>query len=691
MNLAIIGFNPATVDNLITTLSTAVKNVDFYSFNNFSEAQNAFMRRKTIEYHRLWIFQDAIETCKDNLLFDFVDLIISNYPSTTVISFMRDKELAQYVASLFPVQNSLHHLSTGVIDAHTLASFATDSIESLSKKYKNNLVRYNTNDEDTIPIENKEKEKKKKGLFGGLFKKKNKQNPVDNVSEDAQNINQGSVVSPYADMPKTEVNENDLHYTVMGEDGIPINPSDNGDVGIVEIGANEVDSQVEVNLIERNDTCDGDMVQDTYSHEPDNNDGNNIGENENIGDTFNETVELGETEQSVEKADEINESDDTDEAEAMETFEGKANEFFENLSKLNDSSLSDAYLESESEIDGDVGDEQVKDVFSEIPVDLEPSSITECGEDIETVEDVVSLEQDLQNILKDDTIESITEDIEKQEFDTNFNSLDNTKVSANDDIEEATVIDTGLISLNDIHKRDKVATRNSSLINKYGKKCILVTGGSGVTKFALNLASCIKDCLYVDLNVEEHNSIFTLGVDYHRSIPEAKKHGLKNFALNKGVSLEQVVDYYVKGSFGVLSSTFTDTFVDSDFEVVMEGLMEQSTFDTIIIDCPIDYLDNLSDYFRDIFTIIVSDGFLASFFKLFQNLYSCVDEKYVKQLLSNACFVAHSSISPEDFKDNLNDFLDNWDLDIPFVNSLPFAGHTNRAKGVHNFLMQLEG
>ena len=202
---------------------------------------------------------------------------------------------------------------------------------------------------------------------------------------------------------------------------------------------------------------------------------------------------------------------------------------------------------------------------------------------------------------------------------------------------------------------------------KNGVRTIIVTGDrkTGVTGTALNLSAYYAKTgktLYVDLDTVRKGSLLYLGIENIALANPAQISGVENLMSVNGLS--HSVYAFDKRNFDCLLSSYGSVIEPQRIKDLQRLLISQRTYDTIIIDCPLENLVHLEDMVLYGEVFICMESTVPSIVVTLSSLSDMdFEDKGMSYLFNNSQFVLSKGSLESDFEKNLRYVSDIFSLE----------------------------
>lgn len=543
MKIVILG--KKTADKLKNVIEKKQDGTSITVYSNINEFVTDYNLRKknATKIDRFIVLQDTFNEVKDeeldSLLNTFNNYLCKYHPSSKVISLIKNTFILEHLTDKLFSPTMLHIHIEKAINYNDIINIATLNINELSKRYKNKLESFSSEqgilEEDVSPpieeqnpntIKNSKEQPKKKlfGIFGKNSKNK-KNTPKANVAL--------IPIGEITDLEKSSTENNiDILNTTLNitnefeEEIISLSDVSNEDNIQIESVSQIIpvfnDNPIE-DLIVKQDSLENKLNKSILE--------NNGQEEAAVSNMINEVKEniINDT------FHEINENIQIDNVD--KTLE-ELNEFAINAKNSGD--IIDITIDNKS---------------------INNSNINNADDNLEEVD-----------TLSDD-LGDISSIVEK------FEEAKRPKI-----IEKKEII-------------EKIITVKGKNISSDGIRIIVVTGDrrSHITTTALKLANHFSETsrvLYVDFDIKNKGLLSYLDLyDLLYSDPVVQQ-GIKN--LRKSINLTKLT-YKTRFGFDSLLSTYDVDVTEEDICKVQSILTIQKYYKTLIIDCPIAYIKNLKE------------------------------------------------------------------------------------------------
>ena len=639
MNIAIIGSkNSKRLAEVLYEMFDTVKVVSYDEINEFRQA----MMVRALDFHRMILFQEGLDRTdvSDEDLFDFQDMILTNYAAMNLITISKDADFCKYLGEMF-CGNNFAHFCVRNLKAGMLVDIAHFTIKELEKKYSDFLYKAEIDsveetlnadsvaeyepkieEEEDIPnyIPNTTKKKPKFSLRNVIFHPAPKYE-VDLVKKDGlTSIGQGFTQSEFSEAPES-----------------------------VDFNSNNEENKEEETEFDYfgNDTDLGLGIEN-----------------------FDSEFETGETEE-IEHPIVHLEKEDIEDSSKGNSFE---NEFDVDESK----NIFDYQAPKEAYVPFDIHKLDKEPVDFEPTLDIAEKEDTDYFSDAEEPEDINIPDvsegfSSLKRTMEETDVKPF-EDVQDNNLNNHFNmNMEDAEVSAfTGDIDSLMAeYDEEKRKQNTIEVPVPMPTQNainSVFRNKNGIKIIIVSGDRrvGSTKLALNLANKYANreskVLYVDMDRNRHGSLGYIDLDTLTEEPEHIQNGLIH--LKSANILKNVCHYYKKGRFFVLTSMYGNYADDSTIMNVQNILASQHDFSTIVIDCPLEdlhLLRNIISFSHVLFCVEDDKVGIINFITTMDSSFD--DDNLLYNFFEKSYFVIGRRGNIVKFQKELNYIVELFDLD----------------------------
>lgn len=619
MNIALIGArNPAKLGEVLHEHFDGINVVNYADISQFMQA----MLVRTLDFHRMLLWEEGLNpaTVPDEDIYEFQNMILTNFPAMKLITISKDTEFTKFFADLFSGSTFAHFCVPSLKGKMFIDMVSMDTLQ-LYKKYDNFTYKVKveaieeTLDSDVVytdnkPIDNTEIEgyipppnKEKKRSFFDIIIGRGPKEPGNLIKEDGlstigqvgntDEFSEGPVQINFNENPFAEEETEEVGYNIFQGD-------DNVDIGLGYDSSNTEEEDVF-------------GIADKYLDKSSDNDNSDFDfEDNSKGSIFGYEAPK----------------------ESYNPFEEHKKMEFEPL--LN--------IEKEEE-----KMEEVEDI--DIPsMSLDSLKKVMNESDVRYSDDVFRGQQI--------DIDIETEDADTTSFDVDMGSL----MSDYDDLHKTKEI---------VVEKEKVVYVNTGgdvgFRNKNGVKIIIVTGDRriGSTKLALNLANkyAIKEgkVLYVDMDRRRHGSLGYINLDALLEEPEHVQNGVAHLkSLN---ILKNVCHFYNKGKFFVLTSLYGVYFDDAHFMKVQDVLASQRDFSTIVVDCPLEDLHLMTGLIGFSHILLCAEDDKVGLINLLTTLESSIDSKTLYTFFEKSYFVVGRKGNIDKFNKELVNVVDMFERD----------------------------
>lgn len=688
MIVAIIGGR--SVNTVQDVIKKNFDNLDVHTYKSISEFTNE-MSVRSLDVDRMIIMQDGIaqEQNLESLLKAFFEYLAKYYPALRLVSLAKDVNITHTIASIF-VSPLCTHIVSDSVKPRMLLDMVSKDIPVIQEEYGYKEIKIGVS--DTVEVVGEEEDapevvenvsdtnvakpvKKKKGLFN-LFGKKNKEQKERRAVGQVV-LDQEVEEKPHQEVTLPEVDTND---TI-----VPLAPS-------VSLEKEEVVNEPESERVLKEDELDfsvfGIDSTDILQPEEDKFDGISL---ENIN--FNSSKNNVDINQDItpDNSEKFNISLAKDEKIDGVGINLAKDDAFEGISSVEENKIiSEDVIGENQDIPNGVGFEPILDieennvgVVEEAPFDININ----IDDKKKKIEDLMSVTQkgvdtdlsDVQVPFKQKDITFNLEDVE--DVNLGIDNLD----TLQDEYQEKTAPVVEKV----VERVVKVSTN----LNKNGVSYIILTGDrrNGTTRNALELASLYakkNSVLYVDFDIDRHGSLAYLDIGDILDCQDIVQNGLGMF--NKVTQLEKLTYRDMKHGFDCLLSVYGADLTDADIDRVSKLLAAQRAYSVVIIDCPLDKLNNVSSLFSFSNILLCTEN---NYISLLNTITSIVDSAKLSEdsllcLFNNSSYlITKNCLNPQEFKNNM-EYLDilfdfehsefNWTTIEVGATSKNLAAYVNR-------------
>lgn len=617
MIVAIIGNR--SVKAIEDVIKKNFDNLDLHAYKSITHFINE-MSVRSLDISRMVIMQDGIQDEPDlqGILTNFFEYLAKYYPAMRIVSLAKDVTITHTIASIF-ISPLCAHIVASTVKPRMILDMVGKDIEAVRNEYGYKEIKAGESDlveaiddvdepeghEEVVQQQgtdetgdNKESQKKKKGLFGLFGGKKNKK------KETKQREAIGQVALDREVEPKPPIPE----YPDMG-DGV------NEDDYFAKLERVELEKQQAENA-NSEEHHDDDVNFSIYGSEMDDMPTLTESEPEEEQTPTLQDLNFNSSENNYEGK--MSSIDDISEKISVSlTKEEEKQTPIENVVSEVENNNSTFAEEKNTEPVTQVSDVQDDNFIPELDMD-----------DVHTHQTVDTPFDDV-NINIDDKkkrIQDLSKEALGKEIDTDLSDIKTPEFKAPEmDIASVEDDDLDIDDIADLQKAyqeqtapvvekvvERVVSVNRGARSKNGVKYIVITGDrrSGVTRSALQLATYFakqQSTLYVDCDLERRGSLAYLDLEDILDCQEFVCNGLGSYKrLN---NLTNVTYRDMKHKFDCLISLYDNEIEPEDLRNVVKLLGAQRDYSTVIFDCPLEQLSNLSSIlpFSDIFMCIESN------------------------------------------------------------------------------------
>lgn len=565
MKIVILGTASTTdIKNIIVERQVNSEVNIYSSISDFIKDSSLRVSSAT-KIDRFIVLQSAFDNIqKDELsmtLNSFNDYLSAYYPSSKLVTILQDDDILQIASNSLISENMLNLKLYPFLVSHVVkvSSLGLDELKkiyavpvkiTLNTQVVEDVINNSNKVQDAdIPKEENENKSKKRGLFHKLKQRKKKSAGIEKKEILMNPI--GQLANETIDIDKMIQDSNDINQ-LNNE-----NKQDNNN--IIYNGTNSINEDKDINYNKIN-SFNADNSND-YDNKSFYNEDNNI--NYDDINSFNEGIDINNN--------------------GLNSFDEDSSINYDAIIKLEND-----IKNSNNNVKEDCSDseELLNNIRQQSSSDSEIikntlENLDKFTDDIKKDNDIVEI-----NISENNDDTFCTDDIEKVEVENNNNDLGD----ISDILEKFNEVNKPKVIEKIINISDKKLYRN-------GVRTIIVTGDrrSGITTTSLNLAkhySKASRTLYVDFDIKNRGFLSCINLADLLREEEIIYDGLKY--LNRTRNLTNL-SYKTKLGFESLVSLYGTEISIEQIKTIQSILSIQNYYETVIVDCPIDYISCLEE------------------------------------------------------------------------------------------------
>ncbi|HBG2132347.1 TPA: hypothetical protein KPJ62_002673 [Clostridioides difficile] len=621
MKIVILGTASTTdIKNIIVERQVNSEVNIYSSISDFIKDSSLRVSSAT-KIDRFIVLQSAFDNIqKDELsmtLNSFNDYLSAYYPSSKLVTILQDDDILQIASNSLISENMLNlklypFLVSHVVKVSSLGLDELRKIYSVPVKITLNNTQVvgdvinssNKIQDADIPKEENENKSKKRGLFHKLKQRKKKSVGIEKKEILMNPI--GQLANETIGIDKVIQDSNDINQ-LNNE-----NKQNNNNIIYNDIDSYIEDSNIDYDNIDsfnENNNTNYDNIN-SFNEDNDINYDNidSFNENNNTNydniNSFNEDNDI-----NYDNIDSSNENNNTNHVN-INSFNEDNNINNNDINSFNEDSCINYDAIGQLENDIKISNNNVKEDCSDskkLLNNIRQQSLSDSEIIKNTLENLDKFTDDIKkdndiveiNISENNDDNFYTDDIEKVEVENNNNDLGD----ISDILEKFNEVNKPKVIEKIINISDKKLYRN-------GVRTIIVTGDrrSGITTTSLNLAKHYSKgsrTLYVDFDIKNRGFLSCINLADLLREEEIIYDGLKY--LNRTRNLTNL-SYKTKLGFESLVSLYGTEIDIEQIKTIQSILSIQNYYETVIVDCPIDYISCLEELSLNAEIVICCDN-----------------------------------------------------------------------------------